>query len=158
SWRRTRITGEPRGIFCGIGACYDCLVTIDGVPDQRACLIPARPGSVVSTQDGAAAVGRRAGLVAAAAPQPVSCDVAVDGAGSAGGGSVVHAARVVLATGGYDRVPPFRGWTLPGVVTAGGAQAMLKGSGVAIGQRVVVAGAGPLLLPVAVGLARAGAR
>jgi NADPH-dependent 2,4-dienoyl-CoA reductase/sulfur reductase-like enzyme len=66
------------------------------------------------------------------------------------------AERLVLATGAYDRVIPFPGWDLPGVVTAGGAQALLKGHGVAIGRRVVVAGAGPFLLPVAVGLARAG--
>jgi D-hydroxyproline dehydrogenase subunit alpha len=65
-------------------------------------------------------------------------------------------AHLVLATGAYDRVIPFPGWDLPGVVTAGGAQALLKGQGVAIGRRVVVAGAGPFLLPVAVGLARAG--
>ena len=45
SWRTTRREGAPRGLFCGIGACYDCLVTIDGVPDQRACLVPARPGA-----------------------------------------------------------------------------------------------------------------
>lgn len=66
--------------------------------------------------------------------------------------------RLVLATGAYDRVIPFPGWDLPGVATAGGAQAMLKGHGVAIGRRVVVAGAGPFLLPVAVGLARAGVK
>lgn len=65
-------------------------------------------------------------------------------------------AHLVLATGAYDRVIPFTGWDLPGVVTAGGAQALLKGQGVVIGRRVVVAGAGPFLLPVAVGLARAG--
>jgi NADPH-dependent 2,4-dienoyl-CoA reductase/sulfur reductase-like enzyme len=47
---------------------------------------------------------------------------------------------------------------LPGVVTAGGAQALVKGQGVAIGRRVVVAGTGPFLLPVATGLARAGAK
>ncbi|MFO7714006.1 (2Fe-2S)-binding protein [Desulfosarcina sp.] len=36
--RRTAKTGDPRGIFCGMGVCYDCLVTIDGVPNQRACM------------------------------------------------------------------------------------------------------------------------
>ncbi|WP_117214570.1 NAD(P)/FAD-dependent oxidoreductase, partial [Allorhizocola rhizosphaerae] len=66
--------------------------------------------------------------------------------------------RLVIATGAYDRSLPFPGWDLPGVVTAGGAQALLKGQGVAIGQRVVVSGAGPFLLPVAAGLARAGVR
>ncbi|MBO4210451.1 FAD-dependent oxidoreductase, partial [Micromonospora echinofusca] len=64
--------------------------------------------------------------------------------------------RLVVATGAYDRVVPFPGWDLPGVVTAGGAQALLKGQGVTFAQRVVVAGTGPFLLPVATGLARAG--
>lgn len=68
----------------------------------------------------------------------------------------VHADAVLLATGGYEKVLPFPGWTLPGVVTAGGAQAMLKGGLVVPGRRAVVAGTGPLLLPVAAGLAAAG--
>ncbi|MBC9724328.1 NAD(P)/FAD-dependent oxidoreductase [Streptomyces sp. TRM68367] len=68
----------------------------------------------------------------------------------------VRAAAVLLATGGYEQVLPFPGWTLPGVVTAGGAQAMLKGGLAAPGRRAVVAGTGPLLLPVATGLAAAG--
>ncbi|WP_231156347.1 NAD(P)/FAD-dependent oxidoreductase [Streptomyces sp. CNZ748] len=70
----------------------------------------------------------------------------------------VRATAVLLATGGYETVLPFPGWTLPGVVTAGGAQAMLKGGLVTPGRTAVVAGAGPLLLPVATGLAAAGVR
>ncbi|MWA14419.1 FAD/NAD(P)-binding oxidoreductase [Streptomyces sp. BA2] len=69
----------------------------------------------------------------------------------------VRADAVVLATGGYEKVLPFPGWTLPGVITAGGAQAMLKGGLVLPGRTAVVAGTGPLLMPVAVGLAAAGA-
>ncbi|GAB2849612.1 NAD(P)/FAD-dependent oxidoreductase [Streptomyces deserti] len=68
----------------------------------------------------------------------------------------VRADAVLLATGGYETVLPFPGWTLPGVVTAGGAQAMLKGGLVVPGRTAVVAGTGPLLLPVATGLAAAG--
>ncbi|WP_369194911.1 FAD-dependent oxidoreductase [Streptomyces djakartensis] len=68
----------------------------------------------------------------------------------------VHARALLLATGGHETVLPFPGWTLPGVVTAGGAQAMLKGGLVVPGGRAVVAGTGPLLLPVATGLAAAG--
>ncbi|WP_327433507.1 NAD(P)/FAD-dependent oxidoreductase [Streptomyces sp. NBC_01236] len=70
--------------------------------------------------------------------------------------ATVHADAVLLATGGYEKVLPFPGWTLPGVVTAGGAQAMLKGGLVVPGRTAVVAGTGPLLLPVATGLAAAG--
>ncbi|MFF5444183.1 NAD(P)/FAD-dependent oxidoreductase [Streptomyces sp. NPDC012888] len=70
----------------------------------------------------------------------------------------VTATAVLLATGAYERQLPFPGWTLPGVVGAGGAQAMLKAGLVLPGRRVVVAGSGPLLLAVAGSLAAAGAR
>jgi D-hydroxyproline dehydrogenase subunit alpha len=66
------------------------------------------------------------------------------------------ARTLLLATGAADRQLPFPGWTKPGVVTAGGAQALLKGSHVAAGQRAVVAGSGPFLLAVADGLVSAG--
>jgi NADPH-dependent 2,4-dienoyl-CoA reductase/sulfur reductase-like enzyme len=72
-------------------------------------------------------------------------------------GEPVTADAVVIATGAHDRAVPFPGWDLPGVLTAGGAQAMLKGNGVVPGRRIVVAGTGPFLLPVAAGLASAGA-
>ncbi|MFI9486071.1 FAD-dependent oxidoreductase [Promicromonospora sp. NPDC052451] len=65
---------------------------------------------------------------------------------------------LVLATGAHDRTLPFPGWQLPGVYTAGAAQALAKGERVAVGRRVVVAGAGPFLLPVASSLLRTGAR
>ncbi|MEW2586885.1 (2Fe-2S)-binding protein [Streptomyces virginiae] len=52
AWRTTREGGAPRGAFCGIGSCYDCLVTVNGLPNQRACLVPARPGDAVTTQEG----------------------------------------------------------------------------------------------------------
>lgn len=67
-------------------------------------------------------------------------------------------AALILATGAHDRTLPFPGWDLPGVVTGGAAQALAKGEGTAIGQRVVVAGAGPFLLPVAASLAHVGAQ
>ena len=70
----------------------------------------------------------------------------------------VTARAILLATGSYERQLPFPGWTLPGVVGAGGAQAMLKGGLVLPGRRVVVAGSGPLLLAVAASLSAAGAR
>ena len=69
---------------------------------------------------------------------------------------VLDATSVVVATGTHDRVAPFEGWTLPGVMGAGGAQALLKGSLVAPGDRVALAGTGPLLLVVADGLLRSG--
>jgi D-hydroxyproline dehydrogenase subunit alpha len=69
---------------------------------------------------------------------------------------VLDATSVVVATGTHDRVTPFPGWTLPGVMGAGGGQALLKGSLVAPGSRVALAGTGPLLLVVADGLLRSG--
>ncbi|AWI31527.1 NAD(P)/FAD-dependent oxidoreductase [Streptomyces tirandamycinicus] len=69
----------------------------------------------------------------------------------------VRARTVLLATGAHERQLPFPGWTLPGVVGAGGAQAMLKSGLVLPGRRTVVAGSGPLLLAVASALATAGA-
>jgi NADPH-dependent 2,4-dienoyl-CoA reductase/sulfur reductase-like enzyme len=66
--------------------------------------------------------------------------------------------RLVLATGARELLLPFPGWTLPGVVGVGGAQALLKAGARFGGLRVVVAGSGPLLLAVAAALKRAGAR
>ncbi|MGR0318661.1 FAD-dependent oxidoreductase [Agromyces sp. ZXT2-3] len=65
---------------------------------------------------------------------------------------------IVLATGAHDRTLPFPGWQLPGVFTGGAAQALAKGERVRVGERVVVAGAGPFLLPVATSVAEAGGR
>ncbi|WP_031035550.1 NAD(P)/FAD-dependent oxidoreductase [Streptomyces sp. NRRL F-5650] len=69
---------------------------------------------------------------------------------------VLRAPRLLVATGAYDRQLPFPGWDLPGVLTAGGLQALLKGGGVAAGSRVALGGTGPFLLPVAAGLAARG--
>ena len=52
SWRLTRVAGKPRGLWCGIGICFDCLITVDGLPNQRACLLTAQPGTAVTTQTG----------------------------------------------------------------------------------------------------------
>ncbi|GAA2180312.1 FAD/NAD(P)-binding oxidoreductase [Brooklawnia cerclae] len=64
---------------------------------------------------------------------------------------------LVLATGAHDRALPVPGWTLPGVYTAGAAQAMAKGERIALGSEVVVSGAGPFLFPVTRSLGQAGA-
>ncbi|HWO68090.1 MAG TPA: (2Fe-2S)-binding protein [Umezawaea sp.] len=53
SWRTTRNGGRPRGVFCGIGVCFDCLVVVNGVPDVRACQRVPVDGDVVRTQHGA---------------------------------------------------------------------------------------------------------
>ncbi|MEV5983129.1 NAD(P)/FAD-dependent oxidoreductase [Streptomyces sp. NPDC052114] len=64
---------------------------------------------------------------------------------------------LLIAAGAVERQLPFPGWTLPGVISAGGAQAMLKSGLVLPGRRIVVAGSGPLLLAAATSLTTAGA-
>lgn len=249
SWRTTRGGGRARGVFCGIGACFDCLVVVNGLPDVRACQRTVNAGDEISTQRGAvlpsatveagAADGVQvvpvvvvgagpAGLSAAVAAADAGSSVLlVDAAGSVGGqfnrqlpsefragrpeklqhgwqafarlrdrvaadnkithltdtnvwaieqgartrlwlqrGAADAAGRrvwavetpaLVLATGAYDRVLPFPGWDLPGVYSAGAAQALAKGQRIAVGRRVVVAGTGPFLLPVAESLVGVGA-
>jgi D-hydroxyproline dehydrogenase subunit alpha len=254
-WRQTRRRAEPRGLGCGMGVCFDCLVTVNGTRGVRACLTDVADGDVITTERGSVLPARPAGPSAAPGPGPRRCDVAVIGAGPAGMSAAVAAAQagchvtvfdlgerpggqywrwgpasdgrfhhgwpafralrdslaahqaagrivylaghavfhvdppggdgpgagpgfavhavagerergyamaqasaVVVATGAYERLLPFPGWTLPGVMAAGAAQALLKGSAVVAGHRVVVAGTGPFLLPVAAGLAQAGAR
>jgi predicted molibdopterin-dependent oxidoreductase YjgC len=82
AWRTTR-GGKPRGLFCGIGICFDCLVEIDGQSGQRACMIPLAEGmdvrpatrSVADDADGAAGVA------------PVESADPRTGGGCCGGGS-----------------------------------------------------------------------
>lgn len=70
----------------------------------------------------------------------------------------IRARAIVLATGARDRAVPFPGWTLPGVVSAGGVQNLIKGMRVAPPGPALVAGNGPLLLVAAASLVRAGVR
>jgi NADPH-dependent 2,4-dienoyl-CoA reductase/sulfur reductase-like enzyme len=76
---------------------------------------------------------------------------------SPGGLSLYRPAALVVATGAYERAVPMPGWTLPGVMTTGAAQSLLRGEGVCAGRRVLVCGNGPLNLQLAAELARSGA-
>jgi NADPH-dependent 2,4-dienoyl-CoA reductase/sulfur reductase-like enzyme len=71
-------------------------------------------------------------------------------------GQLIEAEHLVLAPGAYEYLPPFPGWTLPGVMTPGGAQGMVKTQHVLPGRRALLAGTGPFLLAVAAELHRAG--
>lgn len=300
SLRSTRRAGRPRGLFCGIGNCFDCLVDVGDECAVRACLRPVTegdrlrtsasvgaapddavgdvgvetqgdrrrlsasggvrasaqpPGSQVTTEDAELVVlgGGPAGMAAALQAADLGCQVTLVDAGRQLGGQIyrqpnrgldsqiqhqaslhhsepgdaggdryrthdvqtwmpsqaeppdvtaglparfrriashrsvrrlrsatvwtadrpdgafdlhlhtptgarlLRAQALVVATGAAELSLPFPGWELPGVMTAGAAQTLVKADGALPGQRVVVAGSGPFLLPVAATLASAGA-
>ena len=82
--------GAPRGLHCGMGACQDCVVTIDGRHGQRACQVKAADGMEVS---GAAPAALRALCETAAETHHRACDVLVLGAGPAGLAAAIAAAE-----------------------------------------------------------------
>ena len=49
---RTTVGGSPRGVFCGMGVCFDCLLVVDGEPNTRACMTWVRDGMRISRQHG----------------------------------------------------------------------------------------------------------
>lgn len=51
--RTTPVGGRPRGPFCMMGVCFDCLVEIDGEPNQQACMVTVRDGMQVRRMHGA---------------------------------------------------------------------------------------------------------
>jgi predicted molibdopterin-dependent oxidoreductase YjgC len=59
--RTTPVSGAPRGPFCLMGVCFDCLAVIDGRPNQQTCLIPVRAGMRIERQQGPAVLGPDAG-------------------------------------------------------------------------------------------------
>lgn len=75
-----------------------------------------------------------------------------------GGVERIQAKHVLIATGALERPMPVPGWTLPGVMTCGAAQVLLKSSAMVPDGRVVIAGGGPLLYLIAVQLVRAGVK
>ncbi len=115
----------------------------------RAVVLLAHQAWTAVTTDAAATTG------AAATADSIEVHL-IDRSAATESARVVTGRRLVLATGAYDRPLPFPGWDLPGVLTAGALQALLKANGVSAGRRAVVGGTGPFLLPVAAGLAAAG--
>ena len=53
--RYTAKRHEPRGVFCAIGRCTDCVMVVDGKPNVRTCITPLKEGMIVETQYGASA-------------------------------------------------------------------------------------------------------
>ncbi len=164
-WDAAVVGAGPAGLVAALTAAQGGL---------RVLLLDAQPGPGGQIWRGAAAgqKGAAGELLGAVASHPgitvlSGAEVIAAEAGgpthtltvtSGGGLTHVHAARVILATGATERFLPFDGWTLPGVVGAGGLQAMSKAGLDVRGKRVVVAGSGPLLLAVAAGLRQKGAR
>jgi NADPH-dependent 2,4-dienoyl-CoA reductase/sulfur reductase-like enzyme len=235
---------EPRGLFCGMGVCQECLVEIDGVSNQRACMTklerpvsirrqrhlarasivadaqePRCSGSAELTPDVLVVGGGAGGLTAARSAALAGATVvlvddrplpggqyykqplAIPGLAHehasdrqfAGGRALIESVeqagvtmlrgarvwgafeplellvlnegrslscrpkRLIAATGAYERGLPIPGWTLPGVMTTGAAQTLLRSYRVLAGKRVLIAGNGPLNFQVALELARAGA-
>lgn len=234
---RTSAAGEPRGMFCGMGVCQECIVDIDGGGNQRACMTPVREGMIIEplparpepvpvetlpevmefSPDLLVIGGGPAGLAAAAVAAEAGLDVLLideraklggqfykqpaDGfhlderradrqfvngralirrvetagvrhfagmtvwaafgpgelvAGNSAVSAVIRPKRLVLATGAYERGVPIPGWTLPGFMTTGAAQTLLRSYQTSPGKRVLIAGNGPLNLQVAAELTRAG--
>jgi NADPH-dependent 2,4-dienoyl-CoA reductase/sulfur reductase-like enzyme len=235
-FRQTAQRKDPRGLYCCMGTCHGCLVTVDGRPNVRACITPAAAGQQILLQEGY-------GRIDPAAPEPPAgrlvrkqVPLVIVGGGPAGLSAAIAAARagtrvllidenlqaggqiyrqlpaafqvkdssmlgpdhmdgksliarvrelsdaveiwsdalvwsvfesnqlavarndelilldakaIIVATGAYERPVPVPGWTLPGVMTAGGAQVLLKSQRVRPGRRVLLAGTGPLPLVVA---------
>jgi glycine/D-amino acid oxidase-like deaminating enzyme len=235
AYRRTA-TGAPRGLHCGMGACFDCVVTVDVRIGQRACMAKVADGMVVSGEPTLPLAPVPDGVP----PEDVPCDVLVVGAGPAGlsaaiaaaeaGASVTvlderaatggqyakpladshadaapdpqfqlgaslrsralaagarietettvwgafttdeiaalvrnravtfHPRKLILAPGAHERPVALPGWTLPGVMTTGALQTLVRTQRVCPGERVLIAGSGPLNLQLACELLACGVR
>ena len=89
--RRTA-SGAARGMFCGMGVCQDCLVTVDGEPNRRACMTRGRAGLEVRTQVALPALDGAAPPPRAPATR-IAPDVLVVGGGAGGLSAAIAAAR-----------------------------------------------------------------
>src|SRR5476649_2502179 len=199
TYRHTR-TGNRRGLYCGMGSCFECLVSVDGRQGQRACMTKVAHGMSVFAQDseraracgltplasepvgaaprqiapshhcerqpdrqfeqGAALIRRVRSMGVAIVPDAVVWGVFGPreiGVIASGKALLYRPRQLMLTPGAYEYTAPFPGWTLPGVTTTGGAQTLARAYRVAPGERIVIAGNGPLNLQLAVELLAGGA-
>lgn len=99
--RATRREGPGRGVFCGMGVCQDCLVVVEGEPNQRACMTKARDGMLVAHQPNPAAamaprMAARPPDDAPAMPRSEAVDLLILGGGGAGLTAAITARRCGL--------------------------------------------------------------
>lgn len=52
TFRYTSKYNKPRGVFCGVGKCTDCIMTVNGIPNVRTCITPVEEGMIIETQRG----------------------------------------------------------------------------------------------------------
>src|ERR1700720_4722590 len=133
--RETPVSGSGRAPYCMMGICLDCLAGQPLATALRASGAQYRKATTVWHIDPDGALS-----------------LAGDGASE-----TVAARRILLATGAIERPVPIPGWTLPGVMTVGAAQILLKTADLVPDGRAVLAGQGALLYLAALQLARAGA-
>ena len=141
-------------IHRGVAARRDAGQTLRDADDVRGlALVDALRASTAAYVAGAAVWSARA-----LPDATIELGVTTHAAGAAGPATrLVRARAAVLATGAIERPFPIPGWTLPGVMTAGGAQILLKTAGLVPQGRIVLAGTGPLLWLAAAQLQDAGA-
>lgn len=145
------------------------VVVLDGFPRPGGQYYMQPPSDPSPSVNGNPQVAEGASLVAAAerAGARILAGREVWGVFPAESGYTLHAAgddgavrvdarTIIVATGAHDRVVPFPGWTLPGVMTPGAGQRLAKLSGTPPGRRTLVAGSGAFLLPVASSILKAG--
>jgi D-hydroxyproline dehydrogenase subunit alpha len=94
---RDTVGGAERGIFCGMGVCQDCLVTVDGTPNRRACMTPVEAGMAVAKQVALPDFSQTAETPKAGEARVIAPDVLILG-GGAGGLSAAIAARAARAS------------------------------------------------------------
>jgi glycine/D-amino acid oxidase-like deaminating enzyme/bacterioferritin-associated ferredoxin len=85
--------GTPRGIFCGMGACFDCQVSVNGGPAERACLTKVRPGMKINSLAYRAVLPTSGRCFNPDQTEMLECDVLVIGAGPAGISAAIQAAE-----------------------------------------------------------------
>jgi sarcosine oxidase subunit alpha len=83
---------RPRGFFCGIGKCSSCLMTVDGIPNVKTCIVPVKEGMIVESQDGKGNVPKS--MKMEREEVAIDTDIVVIGAGPAGLSSTIHASRM----------------------------------------------------------------